>query len=398
MHYIRLLRPPKVTRKRQPQLELLVTITTDLGDSFLYPEAPVKLVVTAYTKSPSGTKPWILPNKENLLWTPGMRVAKLALPLPAPLDKAISSGASADVCVSATQELTADGVENILSASLESAEDEGGQIMPAWVTLGGPDADVDVLTRRLVLGSANDASSMELEEEIGESIARHIWDAGVLAMCAIAGAYLQPQAESSQQDCIKALKEILSSKKSVNILELGCGVGILGLGLASLITQMRADGLEKCTILMTDLEEAEGRARSNMERIAKNIPPVARDSVDMIYENLDWEDGRKGVFPASVGGQAWDLIMLSDCTYNVDMLPALTETLSAIHTSNAAQRDKGTAPTRVFLATKPRHSSEQALFDLMSGQKWEQIEKQVLPLPVLGCEAQTVELYMFEKK
>ena len=395
MHYIRLLRPPKVTQKREAQLELLATITTDLGDSFLFPESPAALIVTAYTNSPAGPKPWVLPMKEKLLWTPGMRVAKLSLSLPSPLDRAVSAGAAVEVCVSAEQEYTADEVENILSVSLSDQDDEEGQIMPAWVTLGGPETDVDVLTRKITLGSVNDADNIEIEEEIGESIARHIWDAGVLAMCTIAGAYLQPDLPSSQRACMKEIKKTMSSQKSINILELGCGVGILGLGIASLVPQMRAEGIDKCTILMTDLEEAEDRARSNMARISKKMPAVDRDSTELLYENLDWENGRKGIFPSAVGSRAWDLIMLSDCTYNVDMLPALTETLSAIHTSNVEHNKD--IKTRVFLATKPRHSSEKALFDLMAEQKWNMAEKQVLPLPVLGEEAQSVELYLFEK-
>lgn len=114
--------------------------------------------------------------------------------------------------------------------------------------------------------------------------------------------------------------------------------------------------------------------------------------VQMLYENLDWEDGRQGGFGPQARSRTWDLIILSDCTYNTDTLPALVETLSALHSSN-----QGVASTKVLLATKPRHSSERVSFDLMSEQKWRIIGRQVVPLPLLGSEEQSVEMYMFEK-
>ena len=93
----------------------------------------------------------------------------------------------------------------------------------------------------------------------------------------------------------------------------------------------------------------------------------------------------------------FDLIVLSDCTYNVDMLPALVGTLSALHASNLESHPRKRSTTKVFLATKPRHESELALFDLMRKEGWETLAKQAVPLPVLGQEPESVELYIFEK-
>ena len=49
MHYIRLLRPPTIDTSDpdNPVLSLLLTITTDLGESFLYPNEPIKLLFMA---------------------------------------------------------------------------------------------------------------------------------------------------------------------------------------------------------------------------------------------------------------------------------------------------------------------------------------------------------------
>ncbi|KAJ6788796.1 hypothetical protein PWT90_07611 [Aphanocladium album] len=394
MHYIRLLRPPKVTRQAGHHLELLFTITTDLGDSFLYPDMPIDLHIVAEIHEASTPTNLKLTKKSQVVWQSGMRVAKPKIAIPRPLQAALASGTKVNICISTNKKTSADGAQNIL---LHSEELDGqGQIMPVWAALSDTDAGADVSTRRILLDDAETGRYLvEVEEEIGESIARHIWDAGVLAMCSIAGMYLCSSLECSQQKLPNAMKAILSSKKRLNVLELGCGVGILGLGFATIFPQLRKEGLEKCAIMMTDLEEAEERTKANIHRAATKgkIPGVS-----LLYENLDWEDGRKGLFGHEVASRGWDLIIISDCTYNVDMLPALVETLTALETASRLKQDNGASVTKVFLATKPRHASERSFFDLMSDSKWCVQESQILDLPVLGNEKESIELYLFGRQ
>ncbi len=394
MHYIRLLRPPKLARQAGLHLQLLFTVTTDLGDSFLHPDEAIDLQIIAEihgsSENPTRLK---LTKKGQIVWQSGMRVAKPKIAIPRPLQAALAHGTKVDICISASKGLSADGAQSILS-NTEGGETHG-QIMPVWAALSSSGEDVDVSTRRIVLDDADAGKYLvEVEEEIGESIARHIWDAGVLAMCSIAGAYLCPGLECSQQALPEAMKTVLSSKSSLNILELGCGVGILGIGLATILPELRKEGLEKCTIMMTDLDEAEERAKSNMRRIATS---ASNHSLSLLYENLDWEDGRRGTFGPEVASRCWDLIIISDCTYNVDMLPALVETLTAIESASAKKEDD-TTRTKVFLATKPRHASERAFFDQMTNKKWSIEHSQILKLPVLGNEEQTIELYLFQRQ
>ncbi|UKZ49885.1 hypothetical protein TrVGV298_004138 [Trichoderma virens] len=132
--------------------------------------------------------------------------------------------------------------------------------------------------------------------------------------------------------------------------------------------------------------------QARQEHKSNTAPPVK-----LLYENLDWEQGREGTFGPEAQSHRWDLVLLSDCTYNVDMLPALVGTLSALHESNTAQAGDQPQSTKVFLATKPRHASEEALFGLLSDQGWTESHRQTLPLPVLGAETQCVELYLYEK-
>ncbi|KAI5464879.1 putative methyltransferase-domain-containing protein [Mariannaea sp. PMI_226] len=404
MHYIRFLRPPRLAPGpgNRLQIQLLFTITTDLGDSFLRPDKPFDLQITASAANIEGSSTWLLSDPGRLYWEPGMRVSKPLVDLPIAFERAIDMGAQIQICVRAAEPAqTADGVARILAMASErpryrqEASRMGG-VMPAWVSLSASNDVTDVSMRRLQLrDSPAGYVYVEVEEEIGESIARHVWDAGVVALCAIAGIDALPDHQSSQQPCMQALKGIFNSQKLINILELGCGVGILGVGLGAVFPRI-ATG--ECNILMTDLPEAEKRARSNINRIRPVISETGESQVKILYENLDWEDGRQGQFGELAQSRPWDLVMLSDCTYNVDMLPALVETLSAIHLANLKCVPVGEPfTTKVFLATKPRHASESALFELMESEGWETLHRQVLPLPVLGAEPQSVEFYLFDK-
>ncbi|KFA68605.1 hypothetical protein S40285_10490 [Stachybotrys chlorohalonatus IBT 40285] len=399
MHYIRLLRPPKIAGPvGRLHVELLITITTDLGDSFLHPDEPIPLTVTA--RAPSDSAQWTLSNDGRVSWQPGMRVAKPRIALPPAVRQALAKGVDVELRIGTGERLAATGMDVILRASTS----EHGLVLPASVAVSLGHADVDVLTRRIYLANGLDYMSppfVEVEEEIGESIARHIWDAGVVALCAIADLCLtsSPALDSPNHSInMPILKSTISNTKSLYILELGCGVGILGIGLGTALALASQPQPRNCTILLTDLEEAETRARSNIARWAQSRSLAGDEAgVRFLYENLDWEDGRQGRFGPHVEARRWDMVVLSDCTYNVDMLPALVETLSALHTCNASAPGTARFATRVFLATKPRHDSERALFQLMADHGWATVESQVLPLPVLGAEAEAVEMYLFEK-
>lgn len=403
MHYVRFLRAPKVApgRGNRLQIQLLFTITTDLGDSFLYPQKFLDLQVTASASSSTGTSTWLLSDPGRLYWEPGMRVAKPTLELPVAFERAVQAGVRIQLCVRASEPSQhADGAAKILAIASEKPRyrkeaTRMGAVMPAWISLNLSGRDTEVSMRRLqVSDSPTGFGYVEVEEEIGESIARHVWDAGVVALCAIAGIDTAPENESSKHPCMRALGGLFGSRKEINVLELGCGVGILGVGLGAVYPKLSQG---QCTILLTDLQEAEARARSNIARLSPQASESEEPQVRMLYENLDWEDGRQGQFGREAGSRAWDLVMLSDCTYNVDMLPALVETLSAIHSSNLKQVPGEPFTTKVFLATKPRHASERELFELMEKEGWETLHKQVLQLPVLGAEPESVELYLFDK-
>ncbi|KAL1888036.1 hypothetical protein Sste5346_009833 [Sporothrix stenoceras] len=463
MHYIRLLRPPNVVKASRPgqasALALVLTITTDLGESFLCPDAPISIAVevvvdavqddkrdedgeddeakddgddaeaeppktvvthvfdlpvtapvTAGKAKPGKPPKPTTGSGDGLSWKAGMRVLKLEAKLPKAAEACLWDTATVKRRIRirpAGRTLSAVHARQLVG----SRDGNGGLIMPLWVDV--PDSASDgafehVALRRLAFDYNKDESTaaVEVEEEIGESIARHVWDAGLVAVAYLADMCLahtpsrkRPREEEDEEAEVKPQsfhdvlrRTLLSRPKGLRVLELGSGVGILGIGLAAIVHEAEQASTStepsKNTFLLTDLPEAEERARANMARSAH---------LSLDYENLDWEDGREGRFgPAVTGahGSNWDLVVLSDCTYNVDMLPALVETLSAL--ADVPSSDLKKKPG-VLLARKPRHASEEALFTLMKEHGWTVRASSTVPLPVLDNDAEIVELYLYEK-
>ncbi|CAK7564249.1 MAG: hypothetical protein SEPTF4163_002136 [Sporothrix epigloea] len=492
MHYIRLLRPPHVNQSGQAgsSLGLVLTITTDLGESFFSPNAPVKLAVelsvetveevfdAVFDEDDEDERPCprrVVQNRVMELplaaastptagragrvskpqksataigsdassWRAGMRVLKLEARLPKDAEDCLwgtrlrpsLAVLKRRICIrTADKMLSVSHAQQLVESSSLASIYEDGLIMPLWLDV--PDTAKEefprVALRRLLLhkddvtpgDETRRAACVEVEEDIVESIARHVWDAGLVAVAFVADACLglslspsRPQEEKveDKQKALlakdttlpEALGSILLTRQSqvrnkrLRVLELGSGVGILGIGLATIVQEAR----KRCSssneaydndamFLLTDLPEAEQHVRANMAR---------SDCASLMYENLDWEDGRKGCFgPAVAGktngtqsdGNAWDLVVLSDCTYNVDMLPALVEALVALSLLNKAQ---GVHKSSVLIARKPRHASEEAFFSLMADHGWTMLANAAVPLPVLYGVAEVVELYLYER-
>ncbi|KAL7962182.1 putative methyltransferase domain-containing protein [Trichoderma compactum] len=303
-----------------------------------------------------------------------MRVAKPSVGISAAVQQALKTKCTVNVC-SSTEKYSVLGVRDILATTVVSKEQPAGQGMPVWITLSHDEADAEIPTRRLSSpGTSEQDFYVEFEEKIGESIARHICDAGVLAFCAIAESCMLPTPTDTEPSGLKAVKAYSPGQN-------------LG-GWIVVLPRTRPPPNRRCTILMADFEEAERRTRSNMCRLLRG-PAGAQvqhcSSCRLLYENFDWEQGREGVlvFGPEAQNHSWDHVLLSDRTYNVDVLPALAGTLSALNESNTA--------------TFWRQSPEEALFGLLSDQGWTELHRQTLPLPVLGAETQCVELYLYEK-
>ncbi|KAI0007302.1 putative methyltransferase-domain-containing protein [Xylariaceae sp. FL0662B] len=399
MHYIRLLRPARFNSfdACRPLLSLLITITTDLGDSFLCPGEPVELVVTADDLRGESI---LLPIDRPARWSAGMRVLDIKAPVKPNLIR------EPITCIVKIHPATQSQPLGFLTSSdvlpwtvAEGSPANQGLIMPASVNMVGEICSpVSVRRLRLDTGSQpGDALDLTLDEDIGESIARHVWDAGVVTSCFLADS-------CRAHNVIRDILPIRSD--SVAVLELGTGVGVLGISTAGILRQAAAvqgRELKAASVLLTDLPEAEERARSNIREAEKALvgeraSGYAPGVLMLQYENLDWDEGRHGRFGPLVSSRPWDFVVLSDCTYNVDSLPALVGTLSALHAAKPQHGGTETSATSsVILATKPRHSSEQALFGLLAADGWRYLILKSIPLPKLGEEAEVVEIYLLEK-
>ncbi|KAI8194895.1 Protein-lysine N-methyltransferase EFM6 [Colletotrichum sp. SAR 10_65] len=406
MHYIRLLRAPKLTfqegKKNPWSLNLVLTVTTDLGDSFLAHDEPVKIKVALGWENPRSAKqkpaPMTLAGEKTLQWTSGMRVLKADFPAQhlKPERNLPSGETPLRVYIAAGSGLSAETAADVAMAGFNG---EDGKIVPLWANVDVPiqgykaygDSPGAPTTcfRRLRLGSEHHPY-IEVEEDIGESIARHVWDAGMMVVSRL---WLLCNGDSGTAAGhplgMRTLKSLLFGNKPVNILELGCGVGIFGLGLAHMLG--RETMSRKGRLVITDLSEAEERVLSNIELSRSN-------HAEPQFEELDWDEGRDGSFGPLVEDTHWDLIVLSDCTYNADALPSLIDTWSAIHKQNNAMAEDKPVVTRVLVAMKVRHADEDRLWELVKKDGWAVTEKAAMPLPMLGGEPQEIFLYLFENR
>lgn len=155
VHYIRFLKPPKLsqTKTTRASIKALITVTTDLGDDFLGTELEVYTNVVQRGASFG---------ERIFTWKPGMRalwVESSGIP-----NSALKH--SVNLLVSATSY----GERSLGYASLKSLP----EIVSSW---SEPlDSQNQIAGSRVERRFAISADvTMKIFEELGESIARHIW-------------------------------------------------------------------------------------------------------------------------------------------------------------------------------------------------------------------------------
>ena len=150
VHYIRFLKPPIFKQNgSETYVKALITVTTDLGDDFFHQE--VSLFATVLDQD---DRHWY-----DMLWKPYMRALWIELTLPG----TIENSATTTLLVSPRRttdgdQLSINDMSEILSARCP--------IVPSHGVHG-----VDKVQRKL----RTDKAKTDIFEEIGESIARHVW-------------------------------------------------------------------------------------------------------------------------------------------------------------------------------------------------------------------------------
>ena len=168
----------------------------------------------------------------------------------------------------------------------------------------------------------------------------------------------------------------MHSSSKITVLELGSGCGIAGIAVA----QLRP----RCQVYLTDLAEAMDVLRTN---IAKSVPAVGTGVSQVI---LDWEED----LPVEIRRATFDLVLVSDCTYNIDYVPALVRTLSAIADISPN--------TLILISLKFRHPSEVILFELLDAAQFSETCHVTIPLPdpardTMGQAQEAVEIYQYQR-
>ncbi|KAJ5503303.1 hypothetical protein N7463_006177 [Penicillium fimorum] len=356
VYYIRFLKTPRIQQQKgTPYLSALICITTDLGDSFFAEDVDLMVIARDHSSRVLFEKrtTWNASNRE------------LAITL-GPL----SSNLAQQSMVLTVQ------VPNPPGYSIPQYPPIPLVVGAASAPFGPRSMPAEKLVQRQIQYSGSE-SPIQIWEETGNSIARHIWDAGLSAVT-----YLHKICDNIKQTArydskkgiepkISALKRLLSTNRNqrLQVVELGAGCGIVGIALATM--------LPNCSVTLTDLPEVEDIVTRNI-----NAAQLATMS-SLHYQNLDWDDPPDELCPQPI-----ELILVSDCTYNADSLPALVSTLDRL---------VRTSPEAIILvALKRRHDSETVFFDLMTSAGFTAVQDSV-EIPSQHDEVDEIEFYCYSR-
>ena len=325
MHYIRLLKPPKVSvEKPWAKISTLITITTDLGDDFLAADIPIHAFLVKDGENFARPKEIVVAHAKSV-WKSGSRVLQLSIPRVAP--SALKDRVRLLV--------------SMLPGDTRSSQIPLGKlndrpsILPVWSCPFDliHNETASYVERQLAVSKT---VTLRVYEEMGESIARHVWDAGIVLAALIHDILLQRRISDHNSPFARVLRK----PAGIKAVELGSGCGIVGLQLAHV--------REQATVLLTDLPEA-------MEVLERNIGVATPASGSQVSKAvLDWE----ACVPEGIAQQTFDLVLVSDCTYNSDSIPALVRTVSSLI--------ERSPEALVVVAMKVRHESEAIFNEIIS--------------------------------
>ncbi|KAH8428646.1 protein N-lysine methyltransferase family protein [Aspergillus melleus] len=356
VYYVRFLKTPRIQNHKAGSVlvSALVCITTDLGDAFLAQD--VDLLVSL---SVAQTDQVLY--QEPLKWKAGKRELPISL---GPFPGNLSQRTMVLTVAAADSRKSGPPTPNCLSGKPGVP-----LVLSGWsAPFGGSDSSVaeKLVERRF---GPIEVLDLRIWEETGNSIARHIWDAALASVI-----YLQQIIARHRVETAPALQDLLQRPRSkpVRAVELGSGCGIVGIALAELLPQ--------CSVLLTDLPEVEDIVTQNIT-VAK---PASESTVE--FQTLDWDEKLPGNFcDGSV-----DLILVSDCTYNADSLPALVSVLDRLVQMSPA--------AVILVALKRRHESETVFFELMESARLSKIRQDNLHLPSQHDQSDQIELYCFGRQ
>ncbi|KAF1815931.1 hypothetical protein P152DRAFT_446927 [Eremomyces bilateralis CBS 781.70] len=375
MKYIRFL---KATKLESGRVSSLITITSDLGESFY--QDNVNIHLSACAPFPDET----VFARKTVRWVAGMRALPIMLDLdrrwhdqPFQVRASVFPNGLADRLGIEQGTLQLPAVLSAWSDVLRATDLRNGRKGERWTA----ERRIEVSSHRIV----------RCWEDIGETIVGHIWDAGVAMsafIASLASTSGPPQGVGLLEDLLELLKTPPASRP-LRIIELGTGTGILGLTFAQCIPN--------ASLVLTDEESGKTLAQRSITATLGGSSALERQTyvdsgqgASARFEPLVW-----GVqVPKDLStdtGDPWDIICASDCTYNSDSSPALVSTMAEL----AGQRRDGRDPL-IVVGMKRRHDSEEVFFDLMEKSGFEVRDKATIPLAPAGADVEEeVEVWLF---
>jgi 2-polyprenyl-3-methyl-5-hydroxy-6-metoxy-1,4-benzoquinol methylase len=177
------------------------------------------------------------------------------------------------------------------------------------------------------------AGPLRIAEQAGETIIQHVWDAGIILSAALS----RPIPFSLPDELYNFIHPLLQ-QRTMKLLELGTGVGILGICIAA--THPNAK------VIMTDLSDAQPLVDENIHLNVIHHPRIKHSTS---FRELDWE---YRPFPDWTKTETFDLIVMADVTYNTATFNALADTLEHL-------LRHGARGAKVLCCGKRRHDAEE---------------------------------------
>ncbi|KAK9324111.1 putative methyltransferase-domain-containing protein [Lipomyces orientalis] len=330
----------------------VVTLTTDLGDYFFYGNATLSVSLIASGQLSSKTTNVI---HTEVQWKTGMRALPIVLEVSMKqLSRTIKNiGADVrfymrvrlnmDTEYKDENEIYVDSYGDTLSKVLpvtslgfwfSGSEERRARAHDTQWTIRYDNDNQRYVSRDIPIG----VTSLKLVEELGESVARHLWDSGILL-----GSFLA----SSPRNREVFVEQLRAASKPMRILELGSGCGTVGLTLSKVFPQSH--------VVLTDLDSARAVCERNIAlNCTRNNSSRANGKVE--FSSFNWDNGNNTAEEnAKVYSAEWDLVVSCDCTYNTDSFDILTDVLLKV----VSRR------TKLLLVHKERHGSEARVFELL---------------------------------
>ncbi|KAG6826763.1 hypothetical protein H0H92_014539 [Tricholoma furcatifolium] len=175
-----------------------------------------------------------------------------------------------------------------------------------------------------------------------------VWDSGIGLSSWLVGV----EQSTISDGPVAKLRDVLFSSEPRNILELGAGIGIVGLSIATLRSTRPIDSqVIKDRIVMTDLGTAIPLIEHNIEGNATHL-----QNTNLEAAVLDWDEELPNFIKEFSDG--FDAIFMADVTYNTASFPSLVRTLSRVTCL-------GKKSPLVLLGYKERDAAERSLWDLV---------------------------------